>query len=288
MGARCAGPAPRFAGALTVDTIDNWHVFAPSHWARDRRASVQALWDWYHAIPGVLAHTRGEGTRLQAAARRLESGVVDEFLPAAVARNAVDACERLGLELSDLAMPLQLAGLPDTAVPFESFGAVEEAMRLWPMTLGRMLGKAAGIGRNWQVGVLDDLSTAHFLCAALWGLRETAESQVLWIPRSELEAAGVSEGELRKRQAVEGTRQVLFKQAVRVRDRMARCLALYLELPRSFRMPFRRWWMAMLQVIEAVERRDYDVWRAADPFSPVQQGKIYLQSVFARAAFKRR
>jgi hypothetical protein len=130
------------------------------------------------------------------------------------------------------------------------------------------------------------MSRAHFLTAQLIALRDKTEGDLVWIPESDFGSDPVRGIDLVKDPVTEQTRRVLWKQLIRIRDRIARTTSLYHEFPSRFRHPYRRWWMSVLWVLDEIEKRDYELSSMVLDPPAVQRLAIFLQSWFARAPFR--
>jgi phytoene synthase len=111
------------------------------------------------------------------------------------------------------------------------------------------------------------------------------EGDHLFIPGEELSVFGVDEIELGAGPPSESVKKLLWKQCVRIRDYFARALPLSKDLPRSYRVGFRRWWLGGLEVVNAIERRKYDLWSVPVELSRYHRAQARFQARFARISF---
>jgi phytoene synthase len=110
----------------------------------------------------------------------------------------------------------------------------------------------------------------------------------LFVPLTDLEQSGVTEEQLRQGRVDAAMRRLLWKQAVRARDALARGTPLAAELAPRYGRVMRRWWMEALEVLSEVERRDFDLWSTPLSISPFRRIQARLLARFGRTTFRRR
>ena len=156
----------------------------------------------------------------------------------------------------------------------------------WAGSQGRLLARLAGHKGSWQLPLVDELTRAFFLTGRLVHLPDDLARDRLFIPLDEMRHAGVSLDQLRAGDVDEAMRRLFWKQIVRVRDAFAQGQSLARDLPRWQRRVFKQWWLGGLELVNEIERRQYDVWSQPLMVSSVQRFRVRMQALAGRTSFR--
>ena len=86
----------------------------------------------------------------------------------------------------------------------------------------------------------------------------------------------------------EQMRRLLWKQVVRARDAFAHGAPLANEISPRLARGLKRWWMGGLEVLNEIERRDYDLWTKPLELSMRHRAQVFFQARFGRTSFRSR
>lgn len=252
------------------------HPFAPERFVEASRDAARDLWAWTDEVGRLPAARRNGGEPASATH-------IDSDLRERAARRAREIGEREEAVLGQLEMAHHVAD----GAGFEHFRDIDAVLEGWPLQHGRLLAQLAGLGQNWRRPMLDEFWRSSFLARRLVEIPAEAEHGVLWIPRGELDALGADAERLRSGDLGEPERKLLWKQVVRIRERLVHALPLFQDVPRRYRRAFKSYWFGLLELLDEIERRDFDLWSVEVRLSPRQQRIVRLQSWLTRATFKR-
>lgn len=277
-------PSSRFT------TVSNDHPRPPRPFYDDAppavREAVQALYHWHD---GLREAARADGPRSFAAeADRVLAEQPLSFLPEATARAAYRACRTHGLPLADLAGQVRAAYAWQGPLRFPSRADLRAFEEEWALSHGRQLARLADAYHRWQHDAVHELSRAFFSTARLMHLPDDLARDQLFIPLSDLQQVGVSLEELRAGHRTEGVQRLLWRQVVRARDAYGQAMPLVKDLDRRVRSPFKRWWLAGLEMLNQIERNGYDVWTQPPSLGWHHKVQIRLQAWFGKTTFRPR
>ena len=263
--------------------------FNETVWTKALRPAARALWQWHlHlAEPVVDGHLRADlDAYFGEESARAEAGQTLRVLPQPVAEAAYEACRAHNLPRALLADQVKASASFLTAMQFETYAALQDFIRQWAGSQGRLLARLAGHKGSWQLPLVDELTRAFFLTGRLAHLPDDLSRDRLFIPLDEMRYAGVSLEQLRTGEVDEAMRRLLWKQTVRVRDAFAQGQPLVRDLSGWQRRAFKQWWFGGLELINEIERRDYDVWSQPLTITSVQRLRVRLQALVGRTSFR--
>lgn len=254
--------------------------FFDDPWRGDEKEAAQALWAWR----GALAEARGTLAEFEIAAGRVESGhEPEQLVPEEVAKAALVVCRQYALPLDALAAQVRAAAHLQSAVRFGTRAELHVFVQNWAVAHGRLLARLAGVTLRAQQPLVDELATGFFLTSCLAQLPRDLARDHLFIPLDELEQAGVALDQLRAGVADEPVRRLLWKQDVRARDALAQGQALARDLDGRQRRAFKRAWLGALELLNQIDRRDYDVWSEPVALTPGVRWQIHLHAFTGKA-----
>lgn len=198
-------------------------------------------------------------------------------------QRAYDVCEAHNLDRAWLAKQVGAAQHLQGSVRFETNADLKAFVQAWAIPHGRLLGGLAEANTTWQVRYLDELARAFFHLGRLLTLPHDLSEGRLFLPLEDLRRNRVSVQQLRDGGVTEGVRKLLWKESIRIRDALAQGQPLLKELGFWHRMMLKRWWIGALEVLQEIERRDYDLWSRPPTLSLFRRLQVYLQVVFGRA-----
>lgn len=270
------------------DPPDLPRPFGPSMWPGDQRAAAEALWDWHRALlaPDAPALDGADlAAYFDAEQQKATRGEADvAVMPEPTARAAYAACEAHDLPLELLAAQVGAAQRFAGPMRFATAADMMEFVDRWAGAHALLLAQLAGAGHSWQERPIRELARGFFITARLARLPADLAADRLFIPLDDLEAAGVPLEQLRAGRVDANLDRLFWKQHVRVRDALAQGQVLVKELPRRYASKLKRCWLGALEVINEIERRDYDVWQKPPRLSAFRRVQIWLQAWLGRAA----
>lgn len=258
-------------------------------WPRSARLHARALWDFHMAL--VNAETpRLDGHDLlaffEAERESLLSGGSLKVVPEAITMGAYEAVETHGVPRALLGRQVLAARLFKGSIRFADGREVGAFIADWANAHGRALAHLAGATGSWQMQYVDEFSTALFWVGRLTTLKQDLERDWLFIPESDLAQAGVSVDDLRRGEVTEPVRRLLWKQTIRAKDAFAQSEQLAMDLSRRPASAVKRWWIAGLEILNEIRRRDYDVWSEPVDLSTFYRLQVRLQARFGRTTFR--
>ncbi len=271
-----------------MTTLDLIHPFAPSRFSGDRTRAAERLWEWYDGVGRTDDRVATEIVSLSEEERAglIKSYAVPERLSDTVFRAIVEDCATYRLPCEFIVRQAKTATLFSNRRTFADWQEMDKVLRGWPIPHGRLVAALAGMGRSWQLGALDDLARAHFLTNRLSDLHMLQSDGILWVPIADFGKPQTGRHDIEQGIVTEGVRRVLWKQLVRIRDRMARTTLLYRDFPRRYQKAYRKWWMRLSWVLDEIEKREYDLWKTTLEPGVIDRAAHFIQSWFARRAFR--
>lgn len=261
--------------------------FYRSPWPRSLRDDAQALWDWHAALARADAPAL-DGSDLtaffEAEREKAEAAEPLRSIPDEVSQRAYAACAEHDLPRDLLIQQVTAARELQESLRFAEPADLDRFIADWVTPLGMLLARLAGAGHSWQKRHIHELSRGFFLTGRLAELPSDLERDQLFFPERELEQSGVTLEQLRTGQVDENVRRLFWKQSVRIRDALAQGQGILAELPRRYRSGLKRYWLGALEVLNELERRDYDLWSEPLQLSPFRRVQVRLQAFFGRAA----
>ncbi len=257
-------------------------------WPRRLRDDARALWDWHAALARAdvpALDGRDLTAFFEAERESAEAGEPLRSMPEETARRAYRACADHELPHELLVVQILPARrLKEPPLRFATAAELDGFIRNWATPLATLLARLAGAGHSWQERSLHELTRGFFLTGRLVRLPQDLAHDRLFIPETDLEQTGVAVEQLRRGEVDEHLRRLFWKQAVRIRDALAQGQALTGELPRRYASALKRYWLGALDVLDEIERRDYDLWSRPIRLSGFRRLQVRLQAFFGRAA----
>jgi phytoene synthase len=260
-----------------------------SDWPPSAREAAQTLWQWHGALvrPQTIG-TNGTSTSVDVffaeEQRRAAAGEPMRMVRERVWQRAYRVCEEYDLNRAWLAEQVGAAQRLQSNVRFETNAELKAFVQSWAIPHGRLLGGLAEADNTWQVRYLDELARAFFHLGRLLTLPHDLKNGRLFLPLEDLRRNEVPLKQLRAGGVTEGVRRLLWKESIRVRDALAQGQPLLKELGLWHRMMLKRWWLGALEMLQEIERRDYDLWSRPPTLSIFRRAQVYLQTLFGRAA----
>lgn len=258
-------------------------------WPRAERPAARALWHWHlHLVHARSPDGADSDAFFEEEQERIREGAPVRLVPESVWQDAYRACDVHGLAKTLLAEQAGVAGRFQGSIRFATQAELDAFVRHWAISHGRLLAQLAGAAHSWQLRYVDEFSRGLFFLGRLMELPHDVERDWLFVPYDEREQAGVSEDLLRRGEVTEGVRRLLWKQSVRIRDAFAHAQPLASELERPYRGAFKRVWLGGLELIDRLERRDYDLWDEPLTLSRWQRVQVWIHAFLGRLAFRQR
>jgi phytoene synthase len=255
-------------------------------WSRRRRPAARALWRWHAVLadPSPPADVNGDLSSFFAGEQaRAEAGEPLRLVPDAVSTAAFDACAEHDLDRSLLALQVSaaepLCGRTRFPTEDDRRGFVER----WAVPHGRLLAGLAGVAMSVQLQYVDELARGFFYLNRLARLPHDLSDDRLFLPVEALRQKGVSLDQLAAGDVDESVRALLWKESVRVRDALAQGRSLIAALSFRHRFALKRFWIGALELLNELERRDYDLWSRPLTLSFVRRAQVYLQTLLGRS-----
>ncbi len=261
--------------------------FLRDGWSGARAEAAAAFWGWHNALrEAALSDDSLDEEDFALEADRVEATLFTRLLDADRVRAAADALASFDLERSLLASQVRSAGRLTRPLDFYDAEDVRRFADSWAVPLARLLAGIAGADRTWQLPYIDALGRAFFLLGRLVDVPSDAKRSHCFFSADEMSFFGVSESDLREGPPSENVKKLLWKQSVRIRDLFAQALPLVRDLPRRQAAAFKIWWLGGLEVLNIVERRQFDVWSSPVLIGTLRRLQVRYQSRFSRLAFK--
>jgi phytoene synthase len=271
--------------------VTSLRPFGGRPWSPAKREAAASLWDWHDALGRTVGVAAGSSHGDEYDGEREYLLVLASkpiaMLPAELSESAYAACQHHHLSLEDLARQARAADGFRPGHRFTTVADLEAFAGEWAIPLGRQLSALAGIRSAWQLAHVDAFCRAIFHLRHLVGLPLDLGRDRLFLPLDELERFSVEEAMIAAGKPTEGVRRVLWKHSVRIRDAFAQARPLARDLPRRYSRHFRSWWTTGLELINEIERRDFDVWSKPVSLSLYHRAQSAFQARFSRVSFRR-
>jgi len=109
------------------------------------------------------------------------------------------------------------------------------------------------------------------------------EAGRLFVPRETLRQRNVSLEQLRAGRVDEQVQALLWTESVRVRDALAQGRPLISVLSLRHRFALKRFWVGALELLNDLERREYDLWTDPPRLSVFRRVQVYVQTLLGRS-----
>lgn len=255
-------------------------------WSRRRRSAAHALWHWHSALATPASDVIENGDRdafFDAERDRAGAGESLRLLSESVCREAYAACEEHDLDRSLLAAQVDAARLLVGETRFETPAGLRRFVGRWVLPHGRLLAGLAGVELSIHMGYVDELARGFFHLGRLVTLPHDVRDGRLFIPLETLRQRGVTVEQLKLGEVDEDVEGLLWKESVRVRDALAQGRPLVSNLSLRHRFALKRFWIGALELLDEMERRDYDLWSRPLTLSFFRRVQVYLQTVLGRS-----
>ena len=273
-----------------MDSSTSWTGPRPFYddWWGARRAAAHALWAFHSALTSPTVPVPSDDrasvkTFFEDERAHVEAGDPLHVVPESVWADAYEACADYGLDRALLGAQVDAARTFVGRVRFSSASSLDTFVRLWAVPHARLLAGLADL-RSAQYRYVDELARGFFFLGRLVTLPEDLDENRLFIPQEELDWAGVSTEQLRAGEVSEGMQRLLWKQSVRIRDALAQGAPLMAHLSLRKKYALKYYWMGALALLNALERRDFDLWSVPLRLSWFRKVQVYLQVLFGRTS----
>ena len=263
--------------------------FGTEEWPNPKRPAAAALWRWHEHLAAVDG-TKGSRSShfFEEEEEKAKRAHPLRLLPDDVSSAAYETCRAFDLPLEKLAAQIRAAARFTGPIRFRTRAEVDGFVEHWACSHAQLLGGLVELTGSWQRPLVDEMARAFFLLGRLVYLPADLAHDRLYIPLDEMEQAGVAVVQLQAGEVDETVRRLLWKQAVRTRDAFAHGQALAFELSGWQRRAFKKWWLAGLEGLNEIEKRDYDLWGKPFQLSALQRFRVRLQALVGRSTFRRR
>jgi 15-cis-phytoene synthase len=268
-------------GPWTSETLPRPFLDAPREDAS--RSAIGRAYDWHQ----YLARLHADAAILRRDAERIERGAEPLAVDAALARSMLDLVRDFNVDPVDIAAQILACAEMQHAVRFADAAALDEFVARWTAAHGRVIGAIGGLGRyTWQRELIGEAARGFFLTGHLMTLEEALERGHLYFPLSDAESVGLDVADVFSGRKTPGLRRFLWKQVVRARDSFAQSQRLVDDLDRRSAASFRRWWFAALEILNQIERNNFDIWAHPPRLSAYHRAHVRFQARFGRTTFR--
>ena len=258
-------------------------------WSPRLQGAAHALWEWHLSLLEIQpASQNGAGSAygdvFDDDQQHVIHGEPVQLLRESVWRSAYEACDEHELSVKLLADQIGAAQTLLGTVRFEDAPSLRTFVRRWALSHTRLLAGLAGANHTWQIEPVEELGRGFFFVGRLMSLADDLRRDQLFIPLTDREQAGVTVDQLKAGTMNEKVRRLLWKQSIRARDALGQGQRLIGELPRLQRFALKRWWHGALEMLNEIERRDFDVWSEPLELSLFRRMQVNLQALLGKAA----
>ena len=216
--------------------------------------------------------------------RRAEEGEPLRLLPDDVWTEAYAACDEHALDRRLLAAQVDASRVfRRSRIRFETSEGLKRFVGRWAVPHGRLLARLAGVDLGVHFRYVDELARGFFHLGRLVSLPRDVQQDRLFIPQGALDQKSVSLSDLQEGRVNENVRGLLWKESVRIRDALAQGRPLIGTLSLRHRFALKRFWMGALELLQELERREYDLWSEPLGLSLFRRVQVYLQTLLGRS-----
>lgn len=253
-------------------------------WSRRRRPAARALWHWHMAVatPVLDGIDGAPAAILDEEQARVRAGEPLRMVPEDVWRDAYAACEHNDLNREWLALQVKGAWAFQGSTRFETTEELETLVRRWAVPHGRLLARLAGVELSVQLDCADELARGFFYLGRLLRLPADLARDRLFLPLETLRQRDVAVEELRTGPPDENVRGLLWRESVRVRDALAQGRSLMTGLSLRHRFFLKRAWMGAVELLDVLDRQNYDLWTQPPTLSMGRRLRVYLRTLTGR------
>jgi len=256
-------------------------------WSSHLRPAAHALWAWHSALSdpqplGTNGTTDAIDAFFEEERTRAEAGDPMRLLREEVWTEAYVACDEHGLDRSLLATQVDAARVLYGETRFETREHLKRFVGRWAVPHGQLLAGLAGVDMSIRLRYADELARAFFYLGRLISLPQDVIEGRLFIPIDALRQKGVTVDQLREGRVDENVRKLLWTESVRIRDALAQGRSLTASLSLRQRFALKRFWMGALELLNELERRDYDLWSRPLDLGVFRRIQVYMHIIFGR------
>lgn len=254
-------------------------------WSRRKRPAARALWHWHSALrdPDLGGENDPSAAVFEREQERVEAGDPVRIVPASVWKDAYAACAAHDLDRKRLGLQVRAAGAFQGATRFETTEALDTFVQRWAVSHGRLLAQLAGVTLSVQLDYADELARGFFYLARLLRLPADLAKDRLFLSLETLRQRDVAVEQLRSGPPDEAVKGVLWREGVRVRDALAQGRPLLGALSLRHRFFLKRAWMGAVELLDALDQRDYDLWTSPPTLTVGRKLQVYLRMLFGRS-----
>ena len=257
-------------------------------WSSSRRPAAHALWAWHSALadphpPGSNGTDASTQAFFKEERQRAEAGDPLRLVRKEVCTEAYAVCDEHDLDRSLLGAQVEAARVLHGTTRFSTSTELKNFVGMWAVPHGRLLAGLAGITMSIHLSYVDELAKGFFHLGRLLSLPKDVEQGRLFIPLEQLEQRDVSVEQLRSGSIDEGVRGLLWKETVRIRDALAQGRPLVANLSLRHRFALKRFWIGALELLNELERRDFDLWSRPLDLSFFRRVQVYVQTFLGRS-----
>lgn len=275
-----------------ADTLRSWVPFDDAPWSKQQRNSFNVALEWKEAIkqcaelPGFTIEQLQE--KLQEEAGLFEKGQCGSVISHVLCEKMHADAKLNNLPTEWLTSQIKNAWQYKENVLFESPSDLKHFINTLVVPTGYHIAKLADCAHMWQLPQVRELVYAFFLTQKLIQFPADIANGRLFIPQSELVSLDITHEELAAGKVTPQIKKLLWRQTVRIRDAFAQGQPLLKEVPRKFRRSFKKNWLTGLEIVNEIERRDYDLWKSPITLSKLQRVQILILSFIGKGVSKMR
>lgn len=269
-------------------TVDDLPRPFYNQWSRRRRPAAHALWAWHSALANPDARGKSAASETVTAffdeeQARADAGDPLRIVKDEVWRDAYRACDEHELDRSLLAAQVDAARVLHGETTFETEMSLKRFVGRWAAPHGRLLAGLAGIELSIHLRYVDELARGFFHLGRLISLPGDVKEDRVFISRETLRQKGVKVRQLKRGEVDEDVRQLLWRKSVRIRDALAQGRPLIANLSLRHRYALKRFWIGALELMEELDRREYDLWSRPLTLPWFRRVQVYVQMILGRS-----
>lgn len=254
-------------------------------WPRWQRSAARALWHWHSALtdPDLEGVDDATSAVFEREQERVEAGEPVRIVPSAVWQEAYSACADHGLDRKWLGRQVRAARAFHGSTRFETPEGLETFVQRWAVSHGRLLAQLAGVDLAVRLDHAEELARGFFYLARLLRLPADLAEDRLFLSLKTIRERDVYIEQLRSGPPDENVQGVLWREGVRVRDALAQGRPLMGALSLRHRFFLKRAWVGAVELLDVLERRDYDLWNRPPTLTVGRRLCVYLRLLFGRS-----
>lgn len=279
----------------TINTDPNISDFSPLPFLvtdipRKFREPVLDLWAWHHSLRTPIIDGIDPADLCSYFEREAEKVALREpvkVVPTSVQKRAYLTAERYHLPVELLAEQVRAASVFTGSVRFQDSNELNNFISQWAVPHARLLAELADVAHSWQIRYVDEFARAVFTTGRLVTLPQDLSLNRVFIPEDDLGKAGLSPERLKTGIVDEAVRRLMWKQVIRGRDAFAQAMPLINEISPRIGRVVKLWWTGGLEVLNEIEKRDFDVWSSPIQLSTFRMLLVRIQARFGRTTIRK-